>query len=347
MTSILFVDDEVHVLESLRDVLRRDRGRWEMTFANGGEAAVSFLVQRRFDMVICDMRMPGTDGSEVLRKARRLQPAACRVVLSGHTEHESMLRSLALTHRFLAKPCDTDELRATIESLARLLELVPDLDAREGVGRITSLPALPDVREEALAAVHDEGCRPETVASVVGRDPALVANLLRLGNSAYFGDGREVASVADAAAAIGLEGLRAAELGTALFDGDHLCGPGYPVDLVEFAAHATTVAVAVAAALPDDEAAYAAGFLHDIGTLVLAESEPDLLAAFEAEASERGCPLHVVEREARGVTHAEIGGLLLGLWGLPERIVDAVACHAAPERSTGRIAAAINLADTA
>jgi HD-like signal output (HDOD) protein len=93
------------------------------------------------------------------------------------------------------------------------------------------------------------------------------------------------------------------------------------------------------AKLPEDaSAAYLAGLLCDVGQLVLASAAPERLYVTQAEAAKAGSPAHVAEASTWGATHAEIGAYLLGLWGLPFQIVEAVANHHAPARHTdGRV----------
>ena len=93
------------------------------------------------------------------------------------------------------------------------------------------------------------------------------------------------------------------------------------------------------AKLPEDaSAAYLAGLLCDVGQLVLASTAPERLYVTQAEAAQAGVPAHVAEASTWGTTHAEIGAFLLGLWGLPFQIVEAVANHHAPERhADGRV----------
>jgi HD-like signal output (HDOD) protein len=81
---------------------------------------------------------------------------------------------------------------------------------------------------------------------------------------------------------------------------------------------------------PERAALFTAGLLHDVGKLVLASQAPDRLDAVLREAAERGVPAHEAERSEWGTTHAEVGAYLLGLWGLPWSIVEAVALHHAP-----------------
>ena len=72
--------------------------------------------------------------------------------------------------------------------------------------------------------------------------------------------------------------------------------------------------------------------LHDIGKLVLWARRPDVYAGAAQDARGSGRPLYEVEVERLGVSHAEIGAYLLGLWGLPYPIVEAVANHHDPSR---------------
>ena len=72
--------------------------------------------------------------------------------------------------------------------------------------------------------------------------------------------------------------------------------------------------------------------LHDVGKLVLVTRLPEQALAIAAAAAETGRPWHELEEEVLGVTHAEIGAYLLGLWGLPQQTVEALAFHHTPER---------------
>ena len=76
----------------------------------------------------------------------------------------------------------------------------------------------------------------------------------------------------------------------------------------------------------------AAGMLHDVGKLVLAWKLPERFQKLLVQAAEERCPLHIVEEREYGFSHAEIGGYLLGLWGLPYILVEAVALHHGPSR---------------
>ena len=110
---ILFVDDDPSLLAGLQNVLNRDRKRWDMTFALGGELALEYIGTSRFDVVVSDMRMPVVDGAAVLAVVKRRAPDTFRVMLSG-SDCESVA---ADAHELLVKPCSATTLRATLERL--------------------------------------------------------------------------------------------------------------------------------------------------------------------------------------------------------------------------------------
>jgi HD-like signal output (HDOD) protein len=91
---------------------------------------------------------------------------------------------------------------------------------------------------------------------------------------------------------------------------------------------------ALAARTPISDDTLLAGLLHDIGYWVLAQECPqDLTRAVELAVSQ-DIPLHAAEYQVLGASHAEIGAYLLGIWGLPYPVVEAVAHHHQPERVT-------------
>jgi putative nucleotidyltransferase with HDIG domain len=104
--------------------------------------------------------------------------------------------------------------------------------------------------------------------------------------------------------------------------------------------HSSMVAAAarmLAARTRGDEAnAFTAGLLHDVGKLLLATYRRDDMARIIEAANGGGRSFHAVELELLGLTHTELGAYLLGLWGLPDTVVEAVAFHHAPERLSRR-----------
>lgn len=333
MRRILFVDDEQQVLDGLRDLLRRQRHEWDMVFALGGAAALLEIANGPFDVVVSDMRMPDIDGAAVLRVVQERHPETVRIVLSGQTELAAALRVVPVAHQCLAKPCDHDELRKVIESACMAQALMHDPAVRRAAGGAESLPSAPMLYNKLVEASENPDVRMDDIGTLVESDVAMCAKVLQLVNSSFFGLGRTIASAREAVIYLGIAPLRALVVSAGTFRAFAPAHPieGFSVDALE--AHSTLVARVASEVMPGRQEAaeaFTAGILHDVGTLMFATQRPEELASLLAAAREQQRPLHVLEREELGVTHAEVGAYLLSLWRLPPRIVEAVAHHHTP-----------------
>ena len=351
MKRVLFVDDEAQVLDGLRDLLRRQRREWEMVFALGGDAALRALDGGPFDVVVSDMRMPGMDGATLLRLVQERHPQTVRIVLSGQTDLEAALRAVPVAHQFLAKPCDRNELRRAVERACLSTALLNDDAVRRAAAGAGHVPSAPSLYTKLVAATADQDASIADIAALVESDIAMCAKVLQLVNSSFFGLARRVSSPREAVTYLGIERVRALVLSAGAFRAFAATQPveGFSVDALE--THSARVARLAADLLPDKseaEDAFTAGVLHDVGKLLLAAHRPDEFALQLAAARESGRPLHELEHERAGVTHAEVGAYLLALWGLPHRIVEAVAYHHAPGRLDAETldpVAAVHIAD--
>ena len=119
MIRILFVDDDVNVLNAMRRTLRSMRAEWDTVFATDGPQALEMLAQVPADVVVSDMHMPGMDGWQLLAEIRVRYPQTVRFLLSGHADPASIMRSVGTAHQYLSKPCENEELKAAISQTAR------------------------------------------------------------------------------------------------------------------------------------------------------------------------------------------------------------------------------------
>jgi HD-like signal output (HDOD) protein len=333
MKRILFVDDEPKLLEGLQRMLRPQRKRWDMAFATSGAEALSILETGRFDIIVTDMRMPGMDGAQLLEHVQTRFPAVIRVVLSGYVEREAALRAAPVAHQFLAKPCDPAMLLAVLERSFSFTSALADDTTRRVVGAIGKLPSLPSTCASLTAALQDPDVSLDEVGEIVKRDVGMTAKVLQLVNSAFFSLVREVSTVREAVAVLGLDTLQQLVLTVEIFRTFRMAHkiPGFNLDEFERHSHfAARIAARLPAAKAVSSAAVVAALLHDTGKLILAARLPDQFELALRTALDENRPLHIVERELTGTGHAEIGGYLLGLWGLPNAIVYAVCLHHQP-----------------
>ena len=155
---ILFVDDEPEVLNGLKRMLRGMRHEWDISFATSGREALELFDDGPgFDVVVSDMRMPGMDGAQLLEEVKKRRPGAVRIVLSGHSEREMVMKSVGHTHQYLAKPCRPDVLKATVERACALRSLLANESLLELVTRLDKLPSLPSLYFQIMEELSSPG----------------------------------------------------------------------------------------------------------------------------------------------------------------------------------------------
>ncbi|HUO71811.1 MAG TPA: response regulator [Solirubrobacteraceae bacterium] len=332
---ILFVDDERYLLDGLRDALRPYRRHWAMSFVTNGDEALSRLAFEQHDIVVSDLRMPGMDGATLLARVRDVHPSTVRIVLSGQAELRMVARAAGVAHRLLAKPCEIGELARVIERSCALQDITERVELGRRAAGATSLPSVPRLYLELTELLHCGETGAEDAARIVESDPGMAAKVLQLANSAFFGRRNPVSGVREAVVYLGLEALRALALSAEAFQRFPIDPPipGFDVDgLQRHCTRVARLAHAICGEEWDAEEAFTAGLLHDVGLLVLAVDDRTALIDALRRARTAVRPLHEVERERFGVTHAEVGAHLLALWGLPHPVTEAVARHHEPPK---------------
>jgi len=335
MKRILFVDDEPAILSALKRSLRPYSGEWEMVFALGGMAALQELEKASFDVLVTDMRMPQMDGAQLLRAVHRHYPSTTRIVLSGYSEMESTLRAVPVAHQFLSKPCEPKLLAETIERTCALQVLMLKRNLLEAVGEVKALPSCPKQYLDLRQAMLQPDCSIQTIADIIQRDIAMSAKVLQLVNSSFFGMPRRIPSIPAVVSYLGSQTISSLVLGAETFRsfGSVQLPGGFTFEMLH--RHAFLTACIAQRVMPNGvsaEDAYIAGMLNDIGLLVLSTKDLDKLSDTFDEARFGHETLYAVEQRRFGVSHAEVGAYLLGLWGLSYPVIEAVAHHHDPRR---------------
>jgi len=342
MKRILFVDDESNVLDGLQRMLRSMRNEWMMDFATSGHLALKVLSESSFDVVVSDMRMPGMDGAQLFSEVRRLYPKTVRIVLSGQSDHEMIMKTVGPAHQYLSKPCDAQELKETVSRACALRDLLTDSKLQLLVAQLTSLPSVPSLYSALMDEIVSPNTSTKRVGEIISQDPGMTAKMLQLINSAFFGLRRHISSPAEATALLGLDTVSALILTAEIFDQfRHTSLPDSCLN--EIWARSSTVAK-VARAIARNakqgaqsaEQAFTAGLLHETGRLILAAQLPGRYAQVLSIINNEGTPVCEAETRVFGAAHPEVGAYLLGIWGLPDSIVEAVAFYHEPSRCATR-----------
>ncbi len=338
---LLMVDDEPMVLRGLQRSLRSMQDEWTMQFAGGGVEALEAMAERPCDVIITDMRMPGMDGAQLLNEVRRRSPHTVRVALSGQCDRETVMSAIGSTHQYISKPCDAKTLKDTINHALELRNRLQTASVTRVVSQLKTIPSLPASYRAMMAELSSAQPQLNKLATLVAADMGMAAKCLQLVNSAFFGLRTPVSSILHALNLLGLDMLKSlvlsthvfSEFTTALFDTQEIAWLWEHSFAVSICARAIA-RIENASPLSIDDAS-TAGLLHNCGKLVLASClGPQYKKALDMT-SETGISLIDAEQEVLGCNHAQIGAYLLGLWGLSDDVVEAVAWHLEPSAAPG------------
>ncbi len=336
---ILFVDDEPMVLTGLKRSLRLMSSEWEMVFAAGGAEALAAIDRQIFEIIVTDMRMPGMDGAQLLEEVQKRSPKTLRMVLSGQSDRETILRSVNPAHQFISKPCEGEELKSRLIRAFALKDLLQNPELRELVSQLDHLPSLPHV----YLQLNEELRRPEPsmqrIDELIGADMAMTAKVLKLVNSAFFSLPCEISRASHAVKLLGLDTLRTLVLTAHVFS--QFQSPLLAVDEVQqISDHALAVsnsarkiALFENADQRTQDESFTAGLLHDAGKLILAATLGERYRKVLEHSETADVGLYAAEREMLGCSHAQVAAYMFGLWGLPGAIIEAVAWHHDPAGS--------------
>lgn len=356
MRKILFVDDEMLVLAGLQRLLRPMRHEWEIALVNSGQAALEKLQSESFDILVTDMKMPGMTGINLLTEVRERYPQIVRLALSGYSDENLTLQSVNLAHQYLSKPCEPEVLKQTLQRICAQRDLLTNEALQRLVSQLPSLPVLPGLYFQLTRELDAPDVSLERIGQLIAQDVGMTAKLLQIANSAFFGLKREVSNPKDAALYLGVETLRSLVLSLHMFTQFR---PAQNLRLKHEALWSHVMQVGqLAKRIAQSEqqpqslcnAAFTAGLLHEVGHLILATKLPQQYAETVALAEQEAIPLVEAEQHVFGVGHPEVGAYLLGLWGLPDAIVEAVAFHHEPSRgpasTTFTALTAVHVADS-
>jgi len=329
MIRIVFVDDEARVLQSMQRALDSMRADWSMVFVASGAAAQEELAKTPADVIVSDAGMSYMDGWQLLREIKICHPQMARLILSGPADPSSIMRSVGVAHQYLAKPCESAALKAAISQTQRLRRLLSSKWLQQFVSSDDALFRAPKVFQDILACLQQPTASVAEATQIIGRDAAMTANLIRLANSAFFRSRQPVTTATRAIACLGLDTLGALVLGHSLFKSGIATGmtgrslEGLWQHSLDTAVAARTVAVCEKLSPARAEEAFLAGMLHDVGKML---SATRLTAATAVSPS-------VEEAAVQMKAHqAEAGAYLLGLWGFPACIVEAVESYHSPSQ---------------
>lgn len=202
---------------------------------------------------------------------------------------------------------------------------------------MVDLPSLPTTIVQVVQATESETATTQQIEELIGTDPAIATKLLKVVNSAYFGMPRQIGSISQAIAILGMHQVRNLVLSIGVLNA--LSGDSRRTDLLQrkfwersFGAAACAQLLAQHKRLPakDHEELFVAGLLHDIGILFMLTQFPVPYLEVLAHSQKNDEPLIDVERRLMSTDHASLGGMLAKTWNFPESLEELIRWHEEP-----------------
>lgn len=313
-----------------------------MEFADSGPGALRCLEQSSYDAVVADMRMPGTDGLELLEETARRFPETVRIVLSGQCDRQALLRAVGVVHHFLNKPCEPQTLRFALDRAFSLHNWLATQWQRRLVCSVLSIPSSPSLHMRLMYELEQSDSSIEQVGQIISRDAGMAARVLHLVGSGFFGVPQHICNPAEAVNLMGSEMVGLLAFSGWTFSPLPISDSWTPF-LERLIRHSLDVARAAAAIAEEEthdpaviDRSYLAGLLHESGVLVFARHLTrrylEVLDACRLTRSN----LWQTENRELGIGHAEIGAAVASLSGIAEQVVEAIALHHCPGRSLDR-----------
>ena len=335
---ILFVGEDLLLWEQLQNPFPNEDDRWDVAFAKTGLQALASMSQSPCDAIVADMQLPGMTGAQLLDEVMQRSPMTLRFVRASMADQQAAMKCVGTAHQYLLKPSDVETVGHALTRAFALESWLPSDTVQKLIAQMKKLPSPPSLYFKIVSELQSPDSSTETIGGLVKQDPVLSAKLLQVVNSAVFGLQLQVGSAAEAVMYLGMETTKALVLLAHTFSYfDKVRSAEFSVEklwkhCVMTGKFAEQISRAEGSPAELVGQSFTAGMLHDIGKLLMAANLPDEFKSALKKAREDNIQFYEAENAVFGANHAELGACLLGIWGLPTPIVEAVALHHYPIR---------------
>ncbi len=316
--------------------------KWPVTCVTTGSEALAEMKERSFDVLVADLNLPELKDAQLLNRVRAKYPRTVRIIAAAEADRDRVVKRALGAHQFLPKPFEPSTLKEIIERALALDTLINNDRIRELAARVRSLPAIPSLYLDIIAALKSPNATTHDVGTIIARDMAMMTKLLQVVNSAYFGMQQQITDPDQAVGLLGFETIKSMVMAIKLLSFYDKIKPGY-FSIEALWSHSTAVAqTAKKIVLQQNgdrnmaESAFTAGLMHDLGKVVLAANFDEQYLGVQSLARKQQIPVPEIEREIFGATHGETGAYMLGLWGMPIDLIEVAALHHAPSRGSNK-----------
>jgi HD-like signal output (HDOD) protein/CheY-like chemotaxis protein len=286
---------------------------WDVVRVDDASEALAACDRKQVDVVIVDMNAPPAGGLDLLRRIEVRHPTVLRLIRCVPSDPCEVIPSLRVVQQMIPRSCDPQVVANLIERLCRFRDCLADDEIRSKLGSLHELPVRPALYMKIRLALDDPNTGVDDVAGFLRKDLALSSRVLQVANSPLFGTKQPLVTIRNAIVHLGLNMVKNLILIEELFSSLRESGQDRGFSYRDFHRHSlltAQIARGIMVGLGSHDDAFVAGMLHDFGRLIL---------------------------RATGLSEEEVpspaaGGYVLGTWGVPPLIAEAVAHHREPWR---------------
>jgi len=224
------------------------------------------------------------------------------------------------------------------------------------IEQIQNLPTLPAVIGKLNSAINDPNVNAEQISRIIQDDPAMMARILRVVNSAFYGISQPVSSISQAVSLLGFIAVKNIATTTAAFSAFDI-KEQTDFNREEFWKHSICVGIAtnVLYTYVKDhighrisyDVLHLAGLVHGIGIIIFEQYFHIKFMVALLLSQKENIPLVKAEEEALGTDHCEVGAWLGKKWNMPPDVVECIRWHHDPEKADAKFRPLVNLCHTA
>ncbi len=319
----------------LRARLRSLSMKFELQFGSSGDDIRRLAGSAGCDGVIVPIGSEACPEIEFLKEIALQRPGTFRLVRSSERSHLQVLGKDPFTHHVSLDP-EPETWEAILDRCTLMRTWMETPTLKILIGKMKKLPSLPTVYTRVVDELNSPDASLAKVAEIVAEDPVVTSKMLQMVNSSFFGLQQQIVSASDAVMFLGADRVKGLILVARVFSQfDPITIGRLGLDelwnhSMKTGSYAQSIAKWEVRDAKTAGAAFTAGLLHDVGKLMLAGNLPEeYLKVLDVSRAER-IPVSVAEQQAFGTTHAELGGVLMGLWGLPLELIQSVGWHHNP-----------------
>jgi HD-like signal output (HDOD) protein/CheY-like chemotaxis protein len=309
---------------------------WNIELVVKEEEALAILAKSPVDVIVSDLNLTGMGGLKLLGEVKRCAPHVIRIASSNCAHRATIVSALEVAHQFIPTPCTEEVLKATIARAGKLGARLTNKLLRTLIAGINTLPSLPQLYQQLVDEMDSSTASAEVASRIISQDMAMASKLLQVVNSAFFGLRGTISSPAHAIALLGIDSVKSLVLTLQVF-GQFEGAKRPPIPLETLWKHGILTGTSSRDIAKSQnigsivvEGAFMAGLLHDVGVLVLVTNFSEQYGEVLANLRKDRVSVCDAERAVFEVSHEDVGASLLGLWGMSDAIVEAVAFHHHP-----------------